>query len=69
MMMAPEHKHGLQCSHREYAAGLRDCSLSPTYFRFVQQTHEEAKGPEVSSHILRIALHILLIEYVDQSLR
>lgn len=48
---------------------LQDCSLSPTYFRFVQQTHEEAKGPEVSSHILRFALHILLIEYVDQSLR
>lgn len=42
--------------------------LEPTYFRFVQQTHQEAKGPEVSNHILGIALHILLIEYVDQSL-
>lgn len=49
---------------------LQDCRTAhcPTYFRFVQQAHEEAKGPEVSNHILRIALHILLIEYVDQSL-
>lgn len=68
MMMAPEHKHGLQTSHQVHVC-LRDCSLSPTNFRFVQQTYQEAKGPEVSNHILRIALHILKIEDVDHCLR
>lgn len=69
-MMAPEHKHGLQC--RQLGTlffSLQDCSPEPTYLWFVQQTHQEAKGPEVSDHILGIALHVLLIEYVDQSLR
>lgn len=66
--MAPKQKHGLQCRHWEHFS-LEDCSLSPTYFRFVQQTHQEAKGLEVSNHILGIALHILLVEYVDQSLK
>lgn len=40
-----------------------------TYIRFIQQTHDEAKGSEVSGHILRVALHILLTQYVNQCLK
>lgn len=43
-------------------------ALLCTYIWFIQQTHDEAKGPEVPGHILRVALHIFLIQYVDQCL-
>lgn len=39
-----------------------------TYIWFIQQTHDEAKGPEVPAHMLRVALHIFLIQYVNQCL-
>lgn len=42
--------------------------LRRTYIWFVQQTHYEAKGPEVPGHILRVVLHIFLIQYVNQGL-
>lgn len=44
------------------------CTLLCTYIWFIQQTHDEAKGPEVPGHILRVALHIFLIQYVNQCL-
>lgn len=40
-----------------------------TYIWFIQQTHDEAKGSEVSGHILRVNLHILLTQYVNQCLK
>lgn len=40
-----------------------------TYFWFVQQAHDEAKGPEVSNQILRITFYILLIEQVNECLK
>lgn len=45
------------------------CSVLLTYFWFIQQTHDEAKGLQVFDHVLRVALHILLVEYVNQSLQ
>lgn len=41
----------------------------PTYLRFIQQTYDDAKGPEVSDHILRVSVHALLSEDVNQSLK
>lgn len=40
-----------------------------TYIWFIQQTHDEAEGSEVSRHILRFALHILLTQDVNQCLK
>lgn len=44
-------------------------SVLPTYFRFIKQTDDDAKRPEVSSYVLRVALQILLFEDVNQSLK
>lgn len=44
-------------------------SVLPTYLWFIQQTDDDAKGPEVSNHILWVVLHILLFEDVNQSLK
>lgn len=43
-------------------------ALLCTYIWFIQQTHDEAKGPEIPGHILRVALRIFLIQYVNQCL-
>ena len=43
--------------------------MLPTYLRFIQQADDDAKGPEVPNHILQIALHILLFEDVNKSLK
>lgn len=40
-----------------------------TYLRFIEQADNDAKGPEVTSHIFWVTIHILLFEDVNQSLK
>lgn len=44
-------------------------SVLVTNFWFVQQADDNPEGSEVSTHILRFVIHILLFEDVNQSLR
>lgn len=65
MTTAPEQKAG----SRIHPLGTSECwVLLCTYLWFIQQTHDEAKRPQVPGHVLRVAVHIFLVQCVNQSL-
>lgn len=65
MTTAPEQKAG---SRIHPLGAFERCVLLRTYLWFIQQTHDEAKGPQVPGHILRVAVHIFLVQCVNQCL-